>query len=411
MWVEDLSRRTFLERAGQSLAMAGALGAAAASPDDAEAQQQQPQQQNGIEQLKEPLPIDPDRRLGWAVVGIGDFALNQIIPSFAECKHSRLAALVSGDRQKAAKLAAAYGVSQKNIYGYEGFDSLRDNPEVDVVYNILPNSMHAEYSIRALKAGKHVLCEKPMANSVADCERMIAAAREAKRKLMIAYRAQYEPFNLAAIEIARSKELGALKVIVADHGRNLNPEEPRDRWRTKKELAGGGSLVDIGIYSLNATRYLTGEEPIEISAQTFSTPNDPRFKEVEETINFILRFPSGVLANCTSSYGFAEVKRFRGFCERGWFELDPATDYYEHNLHVGRKGADPEKVKEVIEERKVKKENQFAAEMDHFSECIRDDKTPRTPGEEGLRDVRLISLIYEAARTGRTVRAPAEVKG
>lgn len=392
MWTEDLSRRLFLEKAGQGLLAVGASGVTSVEA-----------QQNNV-QLKEPLPSNPDRRVGWAIVGLGDFALNQIIPSFAECKKSKLVALVSGDQSKAAQIATAYGVEQKNIYNYQNYDTLRDNAEVDVIYIILPNSMHREYTERAARAGKHVMCEKPMAITTKDCEQMIEACRQANRKLMIAYRAQYEPFNLAAIELARSKELGALKAIVADHGRNLNPQEPRDRWRMKRELAGGGSLVDIGIYSLNATRYLTGEEPVEISAQMHSTPGDARFNEVEESINFMLRFPSGVLANCSASYGYAEVKRFRGFCEKGWFELDPATDYYRHRLHVGRKGSGASEGKEVVEERMIEEKNQFAAEMDHLSECIQENKTPRTPGEEGLRDVKLIELIYEAARTGRTMR-------
>lgn len=227
---------------------------------------------------------------------------------------------------------------------------------------------------------------------------MIDACNKAGRKLMIAYRAQYEPYNLAAIAIARRKELGQLKAIVADHGRNLDPKDPADQWRMNKELAGGGSLFDIGIYSLQAARYITGEEPVKISAMQYSTPGDPRFREVEENVNFILRFPSGVLANCTSSYGYADTKRIQVFGADASLELNPATDYYQHRLFISRESG--------TEERNIKEKNQFALEMDHLSECIMENKQPKTPGEEGLQDVKLMTTIYEAARTGRTIELP-----
>lgn len=388
-----LTRRTLLNRAGLGLMAIGTTSAFTIYKPARTLAQAAPAPS------KEPS-LPPEQKLGWAIVGLGKFATEQIMPSFGECKRSRLVALVSGDRAKAEQYARQYGVNPKNIYNYQNYDTLRDNPEVDVVYIILPNGMHAEYTIRGAQAGKHVMCEKPMANSVAECQAMIDAARQANRKLMIAYRAQYEPYNLAAIEIARgkSKELGRLKAIVADHGRIVNPAEPQDRWRVDKELAGGGSLPDIGIYSLNAARYITGEEPIEISAMMYSTPNDPRFREVEESVNFTLRFPSGVLANCTSSYGYSDTKRLQVFGSEGTLELNPATDYYQHRLFVEKE--------KVREERNIDEKNQFALEMDHLSECIMQNRQPKTPGEEGLQDVRLIQTIYEAARTGRRISLP-----
>lgn len=387
-----LTRRQLLNKAGFGLAavsVAGAIGAAIkpartlaqAAPAPAD----------------EP-PMPPEKKLGWAIVGLGKFATQQLIPSFGECKRSKLVALVSGDRGKAERIARQYGVNPKNIYNYQNYDTIRNNPEVDVIYIVLPNGMHAEYTIRGAQAGKHIMCEKPMANTVEECQAMIDACRKAGRKLMIAYRAQYEPYNLAAIAIARGpqKQLGKLKAIVADHGRILDPSDPADRWRMDKKLAGGGSLVDIGIYSLQAARYITGEEPVEISAMMYSTPNDPRFREVEENVNFILRFPSGVLANCTSSYGYSDVKRYRVFGADGYLELDPATDYYEHRLKIG--------LKDKTEERQIQEKNQFALEIDHLSECVMQNKTTQTPGEEGLQDVKLMRLIYEAARTGKTIK-------
>jgi predicted dehydrogenase len=226
---------------------------------------------------------------------------------------------------------------------------------------------------------------------------MIAACNKAGKKLMVAYRAQFEPFNLAAIERIRKGELGKLRQITADHGRAVKPAENKaDVWRVQKKLAGGGSLMDIGIYSLNAARYLTGEEPVEVTALESTDRSDPRFAEVEDNIHFTLRFPSGVLATCTSSYSIAEVKRYRVFGDQAWLDLDPATDYYQHTLTVGDKDGE--------QEPKIKEGNQFAAELDHMAECVLKDQTPRTPGEEGLRDIRIITAIYEAARTGKTVK-------
>jgi predicted dehydrogenase len=302
-------------------------------------------------------------------------------------------ALVSGHPDKANKLALRYGVSAKNIYNYQNYDSMKDNPEIDIVYIVLPNGMHAEYSIRGSQAGKHVLSEKPMASTPAECQAMIDAARKADRKLMVAYRCRYEPYNQEAIRLARSQEFGPTQVIIANCG--WNAVDP-NMWRLKKDLAGGGSMMDIGIYALQAARYLSGEEPVEINAFMFNSPGDPRFKEVEETINFQLRFPSGTLANCTSSYGYASQNQYRVVGTTGWFEMDPATGYsgLRMKLHRGN----------LIEEKELPVKDHFALEMDHMSDCVMQNKEPLTPGEEGLRDLKLITAIYEAARSGKTVK-------
>jgi predicted dehydrogenase len=372
---KGLTRRRFLERAGEGLAVAGAL---AGMTRRAIAQQ---------------VPEPPGRKAGWAIVGLGNLAINQILPAFAKCEKSKVVALVSGHPDKAAKLAARYGVSPKAIYNYQNYDTLKDNPEVDVIYVVLPNSMHAEYTIRGVQAGKHVLSEKPMANTPADCQAMIDAARKAGKKLMVAYRCRYEPFNKEMIRLAREQELGPVKVIVADHGFNIG--DPT-QWRLKKEFAGGGSLMDIGIYSLQAARYITGEEPTEINAVSYTTPGDVRFKEVEETINFQLRFPSGVLANCTSSYGYSGQNKYRVIATKGWFELEPATSYTGLRMKIRRNNA--------TEDRDMPQRDHFALEMDHMSECAMENKDPLTPGEEGLRDLKLMMAIYEAAKTGKTVK-------
>jgi predicted dehydrogenase len=373
---KEITRRGFMAKVGQGFVLANVAGTLLKSADA---------------QLVVPDP--PGKKLGWAIVGLGSLSINQILPAFAQCEKSKVVALVSGHPDKANKLALRYGVNPKNIYNYQNYDSIRDNPEVDIVYIVLPNGMHAEYTVRALQAGKHVLTEKPMANTPAECQQMVEAGRKANRKLMVAYRCQYEPYNREAIRVARSKELGTVKVILADAGFNM--KDP-NQWRLKKSLAGGGSLMDIGIYALQAARYLTGEEPSEVNAMIYSTPGDVRFKEVEEAINFQLRFPSGILANCTSSYGYAWQTHYRVVTTDGWLEMDPATAYSGLRMRVHRGN--------IIEEKDLPVVDHFAAEMEHMSECVMQNKEPLTPGEEGLRDLTIMHALYEAANTGKTVK-------
>ena len=370
-----LSRRSFLNAAS------GTLAAAALTPARAGAQ---------VPAIK--LPELPGKQIGFALVGLGNLAINQLMPAFAQCRRAKLVGFVSGRPEKAKQLAQLYNVDPKNIYTYDNYERVADNPAIDVIYVVLPNSMHAEYTIRALKAGKHVLCEKPMATTAQDCEKMIAAAKAANRKLMVGYRVRYEPYNQALIAYAReTADAGPTRLILADAGFNIG--DPA-QWRLRRPMAGGGSLMDIGIYALNAARYLSGEEPVSVNAVMHSTPNDPRFVEVEENIMFQLRFPSGILANCGSSYG-GGINRHRVVKPRGAAELEPASSYTGLRMRVWRGGA--------IEERVLPQRNHFAGELDHFAECILNDTAPLTPGEEGLKDMRIITAIYEAARTGRTV--------
>ncbi|HWX91685.1 MAG TPA: Gfo/Idh/MocA family oxidoreductase [Terriglobales bacterium] len=373
---KEMTRRGFMAKVGKGFVLANAAGALLKTA--------------GAQLV---VPDPPGKKLGWAIVGLGGLAINQILPAFALCEKSKVVALVSGHPDKANKLALRYGVSPKNIYNYQNYDSIRDNPEVDIIYIVLPNGMHAEYTVRGLQAGKHVLTEKPMANTPAECQQMVDAGHKANRKLMVAYRCQYEPYNREAIRVARSKELGTVKVILADAGFNM--KDP-NQWRLKKSLAGGGSLMDIGIYALQAARYLTGEEPSEVNAMMYSTPGDERFKEVEEAINFQLRFPSGILANCTSSYGYAWQTHYRVVTTEGWLEMDPATAYSGLRMRVHRG--------DIIEEKDLPVVDHFAAEMEHMSECVIGNKEPLTPGEEGLRDLTIMHALYEAANTGRTVK-------
>jgi glucose-fructose oxidoreductase len=225
---------------------------------------------------------------------------------------------------------------------------------------------------------------------------MIAAARAASRKLMIGYRLHYEPFNQKLVQIARdTAEMGPTRLIAAEAGFSIG--DPT-QWRLRKKMAGGGSLMDIGIYALQAARYLAGEEPAAVEAMMHSTPNDPRFVEVEENVAFQLRFPSGILASCASSYG-AGLNRFRVFKPGGWAELEPALNYTGLRMRVGRGGSVEERPQPVVDH--------FQAEMDHFSGCLLTGKDPLTPGEEGLRDMRIIEAIYASALGAKPVTLTA----
>lgn len=349
-------------------------------------------------QAETPAPAPAAGKVGFALVGIGQLTMGQILPAFAKCKLAAPVALVSGHPDKAKEQAGKYGIDPKNIYNYENFDSIKDNPAIQAVYIVLPNGMHGDLTLRAAKAGKHVLTEKPMDVSSARCREMIEACKSAGKKLMVAYRLRYEPNTIALIDTVAKKVCGDLKIIEAGAGFMIG--DP-NQWRLNKQLSGGGCLMDIGIYSLNASRYISREEPVEVSAFTHRTEADPRFHDpgCEEHCNFQLRFPSGVLANCASSYS-TSLNRFRANCSNGWAEVEPGLSYqgvkFRFNDRTG-----------PTQEPDVGSVDHFAAEMDHFAECVINDKTPRTPGEEGLKDLLTMEAIYEAAKSGKTVKVQA----
>lgn len=338
----------------------------------------------------------PERKVGFAIVGLGAYGLGVIIPQFANCRYSRLTALVSGDPAKARTVAARYGVPERSIYRYETFDRIRDNPDVDVVYVVLPNALHAEYTVRAARAGKHVLCEKPMAVSAAECETMIAACRTAGRKLMIGYRCHFEPFNLAAMQLARSGAAGRPRYVVSEHG--FVQRDP-SKWRLKKALSGGGSLMDMGIYSLQAARYMTGEEPTAVTACESTDHDDPRFREVEDMIQWTLDFPSGAIGQCLSMYS-ANQNHILLMGDQGRIELEPATRYDGNHMWTGRDGRE----QEIATPPPGPGKTQFAGQLDHMAQCVLTGSEPVVSGEEGLRDLRIIEAIYRSAKEKRTVR-------
>jgi predicted dehydrogenase len=406
-----MERRDFLAKAGTGALAAGILGGipvtAAASPanlpdksiNDLISVKLPPlEQPTEKEQAVSSISMPKDKRIGYAIVGLGNLTLGQILPGFGASKYAKPVALVSGNADKASKIAAQYGIDPKNIYSYQTFDQIKSNPEIDAVYIVLPNSMHEEYVVRAAKAGKHVLCEKPMATSSKACQNMIDACKKANKKLMIAYRIQYEPHNRLAMKWARDQKFGKVKLIELMNSQNIG--DPT-QWRLKKALSGGGSLPDIGLYCLNTARFILGEEPHTVTATIYTTPGDERFKEVEESVLWQMQFPSGALVNASTSYGVHQSRRYRCYADKGGsFGLDPAFDYERLQME----GSHAEGKQEIKLAPNIKEVQQFALELDHFAQCILENKEPYTPGEEGLQDQKIMEAIYDSARTGKPVK-------
>lgn len=330
-----------------------------------------------------------DETVGWAVLGLGGYAQGEILPAFARTDRAKLVSFVSGSPDKAARLGKQYGIASKDIYTYESMGRLKDDPRIQVIYVITPPGTHRRFVEAAAATGKHVFCEKPMAPTAEDCRAMIAACRKAGKKLGIGYRSRYEAHNVAAIAAIRRQELGKIQSLSSDHGFNIG----RGLWRTQKALAGGGSMMDIGIYSLNALRYLSGEEPVEVSATITNPPNDDRFKEVEDTVHFTFRFPSGLVGVGTSGYSWNPgANRYKVEGEKAILHAEPATPYEGHRFLIDGKPLPTAPGKD-----------QFAAMLDAFSAHVAHGTPFLAPGEEGLRDIRIIQAIYESAAKGKPV--------
>lgn len=334
-----------------------------------------------------PNASNSGRKLGYCIVGLGRISMDHFMPACKMSERSQVTALVSGHREKAEKIAGDYNVPVKNIYGYENYDEIRSNRDIDAVYIALPNNMHAEYTIRAANAGKHVLCEKPMATSVKDSQAMIESCKAADRKLMIAYRCQYEPTNLRAIQMIRDGTLGTIQAIESANGF----VETMGEWRLDKKMSGGGPLMDVGIYSLNACRYLTSEEPEHIEGYCSVIDKDGRFKTVEENAGWTMRFPSGVVASCNTTYGAPMNGYYRVHGSKGILHVEPAFSYQGLHLRAEVHGQPS-----VDEPNPDKDPSQFVREADYFADCVFNNKDPKSDGHEGLRDMQLMAQIYKS---------------
>ena len=322
----------------------------------------------------------------YAVVGLGHIAQVAVLPAFAHARNSRLVAVVSGDTAKRREIARRYRLD--HAFGYDDYEACLE--QVDAVYLALPNSHHAEYTIRAARAGVHVLCEKPMAVTTAECEQMIAACARARVKLMIAYRLHFEAVNLKVIDLVRAGRIGEPKFFNSSFSMTVR----RGDIRTKKAF-GGGTLYDIGVYCINAARYLFRAEPTEVMAISVNG-GAKALSQIDESTAAILRFDGGRVASFVTSFNGGDVAEYRIVGSKGDIHVDPAYEYAEglgYTMTVDGKS----------QHKTIGKRDQFAPELVHFSECIRRDRTPEPSGEEGLADVRIVQALYESATSGRAV--------
>ncbi len=327
------------------------------------------------------------KKLNIALCGLGRYA-NILANGLAESEFCQLSGIITGTPEKAESWKRKYSIPEKNIYNYESFDKIADNKDIDLIYVVLPNGMHKEYTIRAAKAGKHVIVEKPMAFTVKDCQEMIDACKNAKVQLAVGYRLHYEPHHIEIKRLGQEKVFGKVRLIHASLGYNLTGV-PLDDWHLNKSLAGGGALMNLGVYCIQSNRYVLGEEPISVTAQFAPKTMPELFIEVEENITWQLNFPSGAI--CTSTVASnCNIDRFYASAENGFFELSPAISYGPFKGRTGEKEFDFPVI------------NQQAAQLDGIGKLILKEQglPSHISGEEGLKDMRVIEGIYKAAETG-----------
>lgn len=327
----------------------------------------------------------PPNKLGIALVGLGGYSSGQLAPALQQTKNCYLAGIVTGTPEKARTWSAKYNIPQKNIYNYQNFDSIAQNPDIDLIYVVLPVALHKEFTIRAAKAGKHVICEKPMALNAADCREMIAACKKANRMLSIGYRLHFEPHNIEVMRLGQQAVLGKVTQLETANGFVYGGDP--NAWRLKKALAGGGGLMDMGIYAIQGARYTLGQEPISVKATQEKTKPD-LFKDVDETVFWELEFPGGFMSKGKSSYN-NNWSSLKAKTAKGFFELEPA---YGYGGLDGKTSNGPMNIPNV---------NQQALQMDDFANCIIQKKPTRVPGEEGLKDMKVVDAIYRSLDSGK----------
>ena len=324
-----------------------------------------------------------------AIMGLGSYG-TRVAEAMQSSRRARITGVISGTPSKITDWQKKYDIPAKNCYNYENFDRIKDNKEIDAVYIITPNGLHKDQAIRVARAGKHVICEKPMAVNAAEGRQMVDACKKANVKLLVGYRMHFEANTLEIVNMRKDGELGKIMFFQGLSGFRIgNP----DQWRLDKELSGGGAMMDIGIYSVNGARYMVGEEPVWVTAQETKT-NPEKFKEgIDETILFQFGFPSGAVASCLSTYSMNYLDRFYLNGEKGFAELHPATGYgpIKGRTHKGEL-TNPHITHQTVQ-------------MDEMAAIILDNKKPVVPvdGEEGLKDLVIIDAIYQAAREGKKI--------
>ena len=322
-----------------------------------------------------------------AIMGLGGYG-TRVAEAMKACKKAKLVGVISGAPSKIKNWQSKYQIPEKNCYNYQDFDKIRDNPDIDAVYVITPNALHREQVIRVARAGKHVICEKPMSVNAADAQDMVDACKKANVKLLIGYRMHFEPKTLEIIRMRKEGEFGKVLFFQGLSGFEIgNPNQ----WRMNKELSGGGAMMDIGIYSVNGSRYMIGKEPVWVTAQEVKT-NKEKFREgIDETITFQLGFPGGAVASCLSTYSMNNLDRFFLNGEKGFAEMQPSTGYgpIQGRTYKGELSY-PHVTHQTIQ-------------MDEMAGIILEGKQPTVPvdGEEGLKDMKIIDAIYKSIQTGK----------
>ncbi len=324
-----------------------------------------------------------------AIMGLGSYGTRVAEAMLASTK-AKLTGVISGTPSKIKTWQAKYGIPEKNCYNYENFDQIKNNPDIDAVYIITPNGLHHSQTLRVARAGKHVICEKPMALNAMEAQEMVTACKQANVKLLIGYRMHFEARTLEVVRMRQAGEFGKPLFFQGLSGFRIG--DP-GQWRLSKKLAGGGAMMDIGIYSVNGARYMLGEEPIWVTAQ--ETKTDPqKFKEgVDETIQFQLGFASGAIASCLSTYTMNNLDKFFLNGEKGFAELQPSTGYgpIQGRTHLG-----------ALTQPHVTHQT---TQMDEMAEIILNNKKPIVPvdGEEGLKDMKIVDAIYQTTKTGKRI--------
>lgn len=325
-------------------------------------------------------------KMGIALMGLGQYSANQLAPALEHTEHCYLAGIITGTPEKAESWKEKYNIPEKNIYNYENFEEIAQNEDIDIIYVVLPNGLHADYVVRAAKTKKNIICEKPMATSVEDAERMLHACEENGVKLAIGYRLHFEPFNRRVMELGQEQVFGKVQKIEAKDSSDMTGGN-LDVWRLDKELAGGGPLMDLGIYCVQGAIYTVGKAPVAVTAEFGKVTNPTYFYDVEQSIDWQMEFEDGITASCISSYAEDE-DMLSGEAENGWWKVSPAFGY------DGKEGE--------TSEGKMSFPNIYeqVRQMDSQAQSFRDNEESIVPGEMGLRDVKILMAIYESANNG-----------
>lgn len=325
------------------------------------------------------------KKLGIALVGLGTYSTHELAPSLLETEHCYLAGIVTGTPEKAADWQKKYDLKPENCYDYTNFDTIAENKDIDIVYVVLPNALHADFCIRAARAGKHVICEKPMAVSVEECDAIINACVQHKVKLQVGYRLHYEPYTQEVQRMVRERTFGEVRYVSADAAYHSKTDP--GQWRLNKALSGGGALMNMGVYSIQSAIYGSGMNPVAVTAQEFSTRPE-YFRDTDETITAQLQFPNGAMGNVFTSHN-VHANRLFTTCDNGWFELNPANNYgpLSGRTSEGRTLKFPH-------------QRQQGLQMDGFARHLLFGDKNLAPGEMGKRDMMIVEAIYRSIAEG-----------